>query len=86
MTCGGPADLLSGPGKLDMKPAGRLPRRRPPRPVDLILDGLALLVTDSPAAAAPTLRHVVSAFAGSGISADEGLRWGWFAQAAASAL
>ena len=58
----------------------------PPRPADLILDGLALLVTDGPAAAAPALRHVVSAFAGPGISAAEGLRWGWCAQAAASAL
>jgi len=58
----------------------------PPRPADLILDGLARLVTDGPAAAAPALRHVVSAFAGPGISAAEGLRWGWYAQAAASAL
>jgi len=58
----------------------------PPRPADLILDGLALLVTDGPAAAAPALRHVVSAFTGPGISAAEGLRWGWVAQAAASAL
>jgi DNA-binding CsgD family transcriptional regulator len=32
------------------------------------------------------LRHVVSAFASPGMSAGEGLRWGWFAQAAASAL
>ena len=44
-----------------------LPRRpRPPsagpapRPVDLVLDGLALVVTDGLAAAAPTLRQVVS--------------------------
>ena len=58
----------------------------PPRPPDLILDGLALLVTDGPAAAAPALRHVVSAFTDPGIAAAEGLRWGWFAQAAASAL
>ena len=29
----------------------------PPRPLDLLLDGLALLVTDGPAAAAPTLRR-----------------------------
>ncbi len=58
----------------------------PPCPADLILDGLAMLVTDGPAAAAPTLRHVVNAFAGPGISEGEGLRWGWFAQAAASAL
>jgi len=58
----------------------------PPRLADLILDGLAMLVTDGSAAAAPTLRHVVSAFTDPGISAVEGLRWGWFAQAAASAL
>jgi DNA-binding CsgD family transcriptional regulator len=58
----------------------------PPRPADLILDGLALLVTDGPAAAAPALRHVVSAFTDPAVSAAEGLRWGWFAQAAASAL
>jgi DNA-binding CsgD family transcriptional regulator len=58
----------------------------PPRPADLILDGLALLVTDGPAAAAPALRHVVSAFTDPGVCAAEGLRWGWFAQAAASAL
>jgi DNA-binding CsgD family transcriptional regulator len=58
----------------------------PPGAVDLILDGLALLVTDGPAAAAPMLRHVVSAFADPGVSAAEELRWGWFAQAAASAL
>ena len=58
----------------------------PSRPVDIILDGLALLVTDGPAAAAPALRHVVSAFTDPGISAAEELRWGWFAQAAASAL
>src|SRR5229473_2787362 len=58
----------------------------PPRPADLILDGLALLVTDGPAAAAPALRHVVSAFTGPGISAAQGLRWGWYAQAATSAL
>src|SRR5262249_19609505 len=58
----------------------------PSRPVDLILDGLAQLVTDGPAAAAPTLRHAVSAFTDPGISAAEELRWGWFAQAAAIAL
>src|SRR5262249_52528810 len=58
----------------------------PPRPADLVLDGLVLLVTDGPAAAAPALRHVVTVFADPGMSAAEGLRWGWFAQAAASAL
>ena len=58
----------------------------PPRPVDLVLDGLALLVTDGPAAAAPTLRQAASAFADADIAVEEGLQWGWMAQAAASAV
>jgi hypothetical protein len=58
----------------------------PPRPVDLVLDGLTLMVTDGPAAAAPTLRRVVSAFSGGRTSVEDELRWGWLAQAAASAL
>ena len=62
------------------------PLAHPPRPVDLVLDGLALLVTDGPAAAAPTLRHAASVFAGPDIAMEEGLRWGWMAQAAASAV
>jgi DNA-binding CsgD family transcriptional regulator/tetratricopeptide (TPR) repeat protein len=62
------------------------PSEYPPRPVDLVLDGLTRLVTDGPAAAAPTLRQAVSAFADTDIAGDEGLQWGWMAQAAASAL
>jgi DNA-binding CsgD family transcriptional regulator len=58
----------------------------PPHLVDLILDGLAMVVTDGPAAAGPTLRQVVRAFADPDGSAEQGLRWGWFAQAAATAL
>jgi len=83
------AGRLAGAGDLlEVSRAARaLPApAHPPRPVDLILDGLARLVTDGAAAAAPALRHVVSAFADPGICAAEGLRWGWFAQAAASAL
>ena len=83
------AGRLAGAGDLlEVSRAARaLPAAAdPPRPPDLILDGLTLLVTDGPAAAAPALRHVVSAFTDPGIAAAEGLRWGWFAQAAASAL
>jgi len=83
------AGRLAGAGDLlEVSRAARaLPAAAdPPRPADLILDGLALLVTDGPAAAAPALRHVVSAFTDPGVCAAEGLRWGWFAQAAASAL
>ncbi len=35
----------------------------PPRPVDLLLDGLALLITEGRAAAAPTLQRAASVFA-----------------------
>ena len=45
-----------------------------------------MLVTDGPAAAAPALREVARLFSSGSIPAEEELRWGWFAQAAASAL
>jgi DNA-binding CsgD family transcriptional regulator len=51
-----------------------------------VLGGLALLVADGPAAAAPTLRQAVSVFTGAGLTVEDGLRWGWMAQGAASAL
>jgi DNA-binding CsgD family transcriptional regulator/tetratricopeptide (TPR) repeat protein len=59
---------------------------RPPGPADLALDGLVLLVTEGPAVAAPALQRAASAFASADISAEEGIRWGWLGQAAASAL
>jgi len=58
----------------------------PPHPADLVLAGLAMVVTDGPAAAAPTLRRAISAFNDADMTTTEELRWGWFAQAAASAL
>jgi len=66
--------------------ARALPPRAEPQTVDLVLDGLALIVTDGPAAAAPVLRRAVSAFADADIAAAEAFRWGWLAQAAASVL
>jgi DNA-binding CsgD family transcriptional regulator/tetratricopeptide (TPR) repeat protein len=66
--------------------ARALPPRAEPQSVDLMLDGLALMVTDGPAAAVPALRRAVSSFASADIPAEEALRWGWLAQAAASAL
>jgi len=83
------AGRLAGAGELaEVCRAARAlpPRADPPRPVDLVLDGLALVITDGPAAAAPTLRRAVSAFSGEGISVPDELRWGWLAQATASAL
>ncbi|MBO0824781.1 MAG: hypothetical protein J2P27_13115, partial [Actinobacteria bacterium] len=58
----------------------------PPRPVDLALDGFALLVTDGPAAAAAALRKATSAFASPDIPAEEILRWSWIASVADEAL
>jgi hypothetical protein len=45
-----------------------------------------MAVTDGPAAAAPTLRRAIRIFNDADMTRREELRWGWFAQAAASAL
>jgi hypothetical protein len=44
---------------------------------DLLLDGLALLVTQGHLAAGPTLKRAVSAFRSGDVSGDEALRWLW---------
>jgi DNA-binding CsgD family transcriptional regulator len=80
------AGRLAGADQLfDVARAARSapPPEGEPRPSDLLLDGLAVLITDGRAAAAPLLRRAAQAFAGDGIAADEGLRWGWLAPAAA---
>ena len=51
-----------------------------PRPPDLLLDGLALIVTDGHAAAAPKLRRAANALAT--IPVADVVRWGWLAHAA----
>jgi DNA-binding CsgD family transcriptional regulator len=53
------------------------------RPSDLLLDGFALAFTDGRSAAAPVLERAATGFAGSEVSAEEVLRWGWLATAAA---
>jgi DNA-binding CsgD family transcriptional regulator len=83
------AGHLAGAGDLlEVSRAARaLPApAHPPRPVDLLLDGLALLATDGPAAAAPVLRQATSAFAGTDIPVPDQLRWGWMAREADKAL
>jgi DNA-binding CsgD family transcriptional regulator len=61
--------------------ASRAPGRT--RPSDLLLDGFALAFTDGRSAAAPVLQRAATSFAGGEVSADEVLRWGWLATAAA---
>jgi DNA-binding CsgD family transcriptional regulator len=83
------AGRFAGGGDLAEVSQAALAQPRPARPpglADLILDGLALLVTEGPAVAAPVLQRAARAFASADISADEGIRWGWLGQAAASAL
>ncbi len=62
------------------------PPPTPPAPGDLLLDGLAVLVTDGRAAAAPMLRRVARIFAEDEIATEEGLRWGWVAATGTSVL
>jgi hypothetical protein len=66
--------------------------RRAPAPLapagapDLLLDGLALLVTEGYAAGTPALRRALLAFRSQDISAEEGLSWLWLAGLAAMAV
>jgi DNA-binding CsgD family transcriptional regulator/tetratricopeptide (TPR) repeat protein len=62
------------------------PPEQPSGPLDLLLEGFALLVTDGPAAAAPALRHAVDAFASADIPVNDRLQYGPMAQGAAIAL
>jgi DNA-binding CsgD family transcriptional regulator len=70
--------LASGVGYAEVAGAARgaPPASHRPRPADLLLDGLALLVTDGHAAGAPLLRRALSAFRADQLSAEESLRWG----------
>ena len=58
----------------------------PARAPDLLLDGLALLVTEGYAAGTPALRRALLAFRGQDISAEAGLSWLWLAGMAAIAV
>ena len=82
------AGRFAGAGDLlEVSRAARgLPPAQSPRPVDLALDGLTLLVTDGPTVAAATLQQAARVFASADISVEEALRWGWLAQGAASAV
>jgi DNA-binding CsgD family transcriptional regulator len=53
------------------------------RPLDLLLDGLALLTTDGHASATPTLQRAAKALAD--MPGEDVLRWGWVAAAASAA-
>jgi DNA-binding CsgD family transcriptional regulator/tetratricopeptide (TPR) repeat protein len=79
--------LATAGGLLDVSRAALAapPPPDPPRPSDLLLAGLATLVTDGRAAAAPILRRASRAFAADAPAADN-FRWGWLTTVPANVL
>jgi DNA-binding CsgD family transcriptional regulator len=56
------------------------PPAQPAHAADLLLDGLALLISEGYAAGVPTLRQALAGFRGDSITREEQLRWVWLAQ------
>jgi DNA-binding CsgD family transcriptional regulator len=83
-----PAHLAPGGRVLETARAARAApaSSQPSRASDLLLDGLALLITDGYAAGAPTLKRAVNAFRGEDMSRVEGGRWLWLASRVAAFL
>jgi DNA-binding CsgD family transcriptional regulator len=73
--------LALGGGMHEVAEAARAapPPPGPARGPDLLLDGLALLISEGYPAGAPVLRQAVSAFRGTDVSTEEELRWLWLA-------
>jgi DNA-binding CsgD family transcriptional regulator len=69
LASGGSAREIAEAARAAMSPA------QPEQVSDLLLDGLALLVTEGYPAAAPVLKRAVSAFRTADTSASAGLRW-----------
>jgi DNA-binding CsgD family transcriptional regulator len=76
-----PGLLASGESILETAQAARAapPPLQPPRASDLLLDALALLITEGYAAGTPMLRRALDAFRGEDMSRGEGRRWLWLA-------
>jgi DNA-binding CsgD family transcriptional regulator len=73
--------LARGSGVLEAAEAARAapPSPQPPRAPDLLLDGLALLITEGYSAGTPLVKEALSAFRSEHITVEEGLRWLWLA-------
>ena len=80
--------LARGTSRLEVaKAATQLaPSTEPPRASEVLLDGLALLVTDGPSASIPVLQQAVNAFLSEDVGTEERLRWSWLAGRAASLM
>src|SRR6185312_12866886 len=73
--------LALGGGVLEVAQAARAAPRspQPARAPDLLLDGLAVLITDGYPAGMPLLKRAVSAFRGEDTTMREQVRWLWVA-------
>ncbi|MBV8999894.1 MAG: AAA family ATPase [Solirubrobacterales bacterium] len=71
--------LSLGADLVEVARAARAARARPgpPRPPDLLLDGLALLITEGRSASTPLLNLAVEGFRRQEVSVEEELRWLW---------
>jgi DNA-binding CsgD family transcriptional regulator len=67
------ADVAEVAAAARQAPASPTPERAP----DLLLDGLALLITEGRAAGTPLLERAIGAFCNQEVSADDELRWLW---------
>jgi DNA-binding CsgD family transcriptional regulator len=77
-----------GPAVLDVARAARTapPRPEGPRPVDLLLDGLAVRFTDGYVASAPPLKRALTALRDEGDREGQSVRWPWLARRVAPDL
>lgn len=81
------AQLASGASLRQIAEAARAAPSpvEPVRAADLLLDGLAVRYTDGYPSGAPILRQALRAFRAREMSAEEELRWSWFAVTTAAA-
>jgi DNA-binding CsgD family transcriptional regulator len=81
------AGRFAGGAALEAAEAARAAPPSPsPRAPDLLLDGLAMMLTDGHTAAAPLLKDALRAFRDGDIVANGGFRWLWLAEEAAIEL
>jgi DNA-binding CsgD family transcriptional regulator len=80
--------LARGASAFEVAQAGRgAPASpQPPQPSDLLLRGLALLITDGPSVGTPVLKRAVAAFRDEDLATEEGMRWLWLAGGAAGRI
>jgi DNA-binding CsgD family transcriptional regulator len=66
------------------KAARSAPKSDAPRPMDFLLEGLAVMISEEIPAGIPLLKQALSAFRSETVSTDERLRWAWLAGRAAA--